>query len=179
MRVKFLARNGKDLFEYMRRAQLDTNLANNWALENFVVIDGKKLDVTDIVKLTDVAYLTITSKVFSFDDPKIEANNEGIKYENILVKPKKVKRDFITELQTTLTNTKNDNVAMMKKSVTSMYDVTVDELEKMPFQLVGFLINRVNFFLQSLTTPTDEFTIDDVWNNDTEKIDDGSLGNLV
>ena len=177
--VRFLERTGKDLFEFMRRAEINSNVAMQWALETFVTIDGKRLDVTDIAKLSNRSYIQITSKIFSFDDPEIIANNEGIKYKNHLIRSKEVSRNFITELQTSSANSKNDGVVMMKKCITSMYDVTIEEIEKMPYQLVAFLVQKITFYLTSLTTASDQFEIDDFGDLPPASVADGELGSLL
>lgn len=177
--VRFLTRTGKDLFEFMRRAEINSNVAMQWALETFVTIDGRRLEITDIARLPNKAYIQITSKVFAFDDPEITANNEGVSYKDLLIRNKEVSRNFVTEIQTTLTTSKGDSTAMMKKCITTMYDVTIEEIEKMPYQLVAFLVQKINYYLSQLTTASDEFEIDDIGNLPPASIEDGKLDSVL
>ena len=165
-KITFKPRNGSDLFLFMERSIIDTKLAMLWAIEEFVTIDDKPLDVVAISNLSDRAYLMISSKIFPMNDPRIIEDNEGVKFENYLVKTKKLHRDFITQLQTKVSKN-NDQIKLLKECLIIFYDCSMNDIEKMPFQLVAFLVEKINFFLSELTVITDEFELTDIWIDDT------------
>lgn len=163
-KITFKARTGKDLFEYLKRSITDQKLATYWAIEEYVFIDGDSLTVNDIVRLSDTAYLMITSKLFPMQDARVTEDNQGIHFDDILIKSKKISRDFVTEFQTQNVSFSNNHVGLLRSCLGTFFEITDNQIDELPYQVVAFMINKVNFFLDQLTTVTDEFSIDDVWN---------------
>lgn len=178
-KITFKKRTGKDLFEFMERAILDSKLATNWAIEEFTLIDGLPIDLVQITKLNDQAYLMISSKVFPMKDPRISEDNQGIHFEEITIRSKPIHRDFITQLQTQTAKYANNHTGLLKHYITVFFDINIQEAEKMPFQLVAFLISKISFFLESLTDGRDEFELDEIWADDTGNTTDGKLASMV
>lgn len=168
--VTIKPRTGKNLFDYMVRALISTKEANNWALEEFVLIDGEQLDIQKIARLSDKAYLMLTNKVFAMDAPAsgIQENNIEITYKKVRIKKKKLSRDFVTEMQTFQQTKKRDTVTLLKYCITKFYDVSLEELEGLPYIVTSHLINNINFFLNSLSDTRDDFELDDIWSEDAQ-----------
>jgi hypothetical protein len=163
--IKIKDRTGKDLLEYMNRGMIDTKLATIWAIENFVLIDGKPVDALDIQKLNDRAYLLITSKLFPMNvDAIVTEDNEGVHYKEFTIKTKQIHRDFITQIQTEYQKKSNSNkIELIKTVLVKFYDTSIKDIESLPYVLVAYMINKANFFLAELTSDRSEFSIDDVW----------------
>lgn len=178
-KVTFLPRSGKDLFNFMERCLIDTKTATYWAIEEFTLIDGKPLSVIDVANLSDVAYLMISSKIFPMNDTRVTEDNQGVHFDNICIKSKRIHRDFITELQTNIQKYGKNQTGLLKNCLITFYEISIEELEKMPFQVAAYLINKVNFFLSELATPKDELNINDIWVNESGKLASGKLDNLV
>ena len=169
-RVKIKHRTGKDLFEFMQRSLIDTKLANDWALEEYVTINDHPLNAEKIASMNSTLYIQLVSKVFSLSAPALVENNIGIQYGDILIKTKPLHRDFVTELQTFTQRNKNNNVALLKYCLVKFFDISIVEIEQLPYQLVGGMITKVNFFLESLSTTESEFDIDDSWIENAQEV---------
>jgi hypothetical protein len=164
MKVLIKNRTGKDFFEYMNRCTIDIKLANDWALEEFVTIDGKPMNIDQISKLKTIPYLKLTSAVFSTDVPPalMELETGDVVWNDIEIKSKSISRDFITELQTYRNKSKN-NIDVLKFCLNKFYDIS--NIETYSYELTAFLIGKINHFLTPVTTTENQFDIDDTWFN--------------
>lgn len=178
-KISFKSRTGKDLFDYMTRGLIDSKLATQWAIQEFVLIDGSPLDIKMIAGLSDEAFILISSRVFPLKDERVFEDNQGIHFGNILIKNKRIHRDFITEMQTDIIRFKNDQIGLLRQCLVTFFETTIEEIEEMPFNLVVRLINKVNTFLDELSNTGDEFEITNIWSNSTGVASGGELGNLL
>lgn len=178
-KITFKPRTGKDLLEFLKRSLVDSKLAIYWAVEEYVLIDDKELSVLDVAKLSDTAYLMITSKLFPMQDARVTEDNQGVHYKGITIKCKKISRDFITEFQTKNTNYINNQTGLLRSCITTFFEISDNQIDELPYQVVAFMINKINFFLDELTTVTDEFSIDDIWNSPPASVTSGQLDCMV
>jgi hypothetical protein len=178
--VKILPRLGKDFTNYLKRSGIDQRNADLWAIENYVLINGKKLSVEDILKISDKSYLMIAAKIFPMQGLIVETDEDDniITDAGVTIRAKEIHRDFITKLQTETSKSK-DNVSLMLSMVGYFYDVSITEIEELDYKYLAFMMEKMNFFLAELTTPRDEFDIDDLPYTDTEEITPASLDRVV
>lgn len=176
-RITFKPRLGKDFFEFTERALVNQDLATEWALTNFVLIDGKPLEVEDIYKISDRYFVQLSNTVFSVQTPEnviIESDGSIIYQESnrlLTVKAKQIKRNTLTRMQTNISKKNIKKTDVLKESLTSFFEVNSEEIMRLPYQLVAVMSNQANDFLRQLSEPKDEFEFtDDFW-SETPKED--------
>lgn len=157
-RITYKPRNGKDLIEFNKRQLIDSRLANDWAIETFTLIDNEPIDISDICKLTDKAYLMISSKIFCQNDVGIVDENGIITYENWEIQEYEIDKNLITYLQT---SDRKDSINLLIKIMLKVYNIDLTTIEKLPYNLVSYMMQKITNFLSELTRPTNEFIIED------------------
>lgn len=163
-KIVFLPRTGKDFFNYIEMSEENKRIADDWAIEYFCLIDGKKLNIEDISKLSARAYLQISSKIFASKNTQI--TELGLEVGDITIPFKPLHRDFIAQMQTQVSKNKG-TVALLKYCIVNFFDISIDKLMTMPYEVACGTVSEINNFLTSLATSQDEFDIDDVWNSTT------------
>jgi hypothetical protein len=156
--IVYKPRYGRDLIEYSRRQLLDPTLATNWAIETFVMVNDEPLDIVAISKLTNKAYLMISSKIFCQNDAGISDNNNVITYGDWVIHESEIDKNLITYLQT---SNKTDSIDLMIKLILKIYNIDLPYLETLPYNLVSYMMQKLNNFLSQLTEPRDSFDIED------------------
>ena len=156
--ITYKPRYGKDFIEFNRRQMIDSRLAIDWALESFVLIDEEPLEFEDITKLTDKAYLMISSKIFCQNDIGIVDENGIISYEDWEIQEYEIDKNLITYLQT---SDRKDSVNLLLKVMLKIYNIDLPSLEKLPYNLVSYMMQKITNFLSELTQPRDSFVIED------------------
>lgn len=169
-KITIKPRNGKDFFNFNQRVLVNTKLAQDWAIEEFVLVDEKPITTEQITKLSTESYIKLNSSIFSLNVTPASETMSNIEVMGYTIDKKRLSRDFISELQAVTKSANGNSLKIMKFCLTEFYDVEISELEAMPYQVVGVLLSKVNFFLSSVTEPTDEFYIDDLLNTDTESV---------
>lgn len=165
-KVTIKPRTGKDFFDYTQRVVINAKLAQDWAIEEFVLIDGEPITIEQISRLSAQVYLKLSGSIFSNNITPASENNKEIEIEGNIIKCKKLSRDFVTELQGVTKNANGNTLKIMKFCLEEFYYVGFSELEKMPYQVVAYLMNKINFFLSQLTESRDEFHLDDLYDTD-------------
>lgn len=174
-KVTFKERTGSHLFEFMSRSIVDIQLAQNWALVNFVLIDGQPIENKDLGKIKPIDIFRLSNSVFGSDykyikniqDIEVIFDPENLtKYPTLKVPYREITRDFITEIQTFNTQRQGkkinpkDNIDLMKKCILKMFDTDLETLENYHYSLPMFLVERVSYFLSEYSRPSDEFEIE-------------------
>jgi hypothetical protein len=167
MKVTIKPRTGKDFFEYTERSLANPKLTEIWAIEEFVLVDGNPLTIEEIAKLKAGIYLKLASSIFSTNINPASETPDEIEVEGYKIKCKKISRNFLTELQAYTKNSGNNVIKIMKFCIDKFYDIEFTELEKMPYQVAVYMFNKINFFLSELSTDTDEFYIDELFDSDS------------
>lgn len=157
-RITYKPRNGKDFIEFTKRQMIDSRLATDWAIETFALIDDAPIDITDICKLTDKAYLMISSKIFCQNDVGIVDENGLISYEDWEIEELEIDKNIITYLQT---SDRKDSINLLIKIMLKVYKTDLTTIEKLPYNLVSYMMQKLTNFLSELTRPTDNFIIED------------------
>jgi len=168
-KITFAERKGKDLFDFLKAVQVDIKTAKTWALENFVLVDGKPLTIEQIAKLRNDVYIILTEKVFSTEvGTLVEENNTGIVYKEYTIKRKTIHRDFITEIQALQKDKRSkDNIDLIRLFLVKFFEVSEQDIEILPYELVAYMFRECNSFLESVTQPTNELNIDNIFTDDT------------
>lgn len=156
--ITYKPRYGKDFIEFNKRQLLDSRLATDWAIEAFALIDNEPINISDICKLTDKAYLMISSKIFCQNDVGIVDENGLITYDEWTIKESEVDKNLITYIQTT---DKSDYVNLLIKIICKIYNIDLITIEKMPYNLVSYMMQKITNFLSELAKPRDSFDIEE------------------
>lgn len=156
--ITYKPRTGKDLIEYNQRLIIDSNLAVVWAMESFVMIGGEPISVEDIARLSDKSFLLISTKIFVSNNIGIEETDEYVIYQDYRIGIKPITKNIISNIQTT---DKSDYTKLLINLMMKMYDVSRNDLDIMPYNLVNFLMEKIIFFLSELAKPSDSFDIEE------------------
>ena len=156
--ITFKPRCGKDFIEFSKRQMIDSRLATDWAIETFAFIDDEPIDIVDICKLTDKAYLMISSKIFCQNDVGIVDENGLISYEDWKIEELEIDKNIITYLQTA---DRTDSVNLLINVMLKVYKIDLATIEDLPYNLVSYMMQKITNFLSELTRPTDNFIIED------------------
>lgn len=167
MKVTIKPRTGRDFFDYTERSLINAKLAEQWAIEEFVLIDGEAVTSEQIAKMKAGVYLKLANSIFNTNVTPASETPDGFEFEDFTIKSKKISRNFLIELQTYTKSSGNNVVKIMKFCIDKFYDIDFLELEKMPYQVALIMFNKINFFLSELSTSRDEFYIDELFDSDT------------
>jgi hypothetical protein len=168
--INYTTRTGKDFFQYMQLSIVNQERANEWAATNFVEINGSPLDLDQYLKLKPIARDKIVGSLFSLRTPDgYESDDDIVLYEDengiqYTVKKKKIKHSLLLEIQTIFESANNNRkkyVKCMKESLTTMFDVTLEEIDTFPYPLVGGMVNELQSFLSESTRTKASFVIND------------------
>jgi uncharacterized ubiquitin-like protein YukD len=161
-KVKILDRTGKDLIEYMKRGETDQDLADYWAIEKFVLIDGENIDVERFNQLNVKSQIKIKSSLFRPDNKNVvfDEDDNLIDDDGNTYHVKDLEKDFLFKLQTTVKNGKSPTQIMIKM-IPHFYEVEIEEILNRDYRLIFSLMEKMTFFLDTLTTNGDEFSIDE------------------
>jgi hypothetical protein len=165
-KINIKPRTGKDFFEFTQRTIINTKLAQEWAIEQFVLIDDRPITIEEISRLKTDIYIKLTSSIFTNNITPASEDNTGIEIEGNYIKIKRLSRDFVAELQAVIKIANGNTLKIMKYCLTEFYDISVSELENMPYQVAAYLFNKINFFLGELSEFNDEFYIDELFDPD-------------
>lgn len=179
--ISFVPRTGADLFAYLEAVGIDIKSAKNWALETFVLIDGKPMTIEQIAALKDDVYIILTEKIFTSEVSNVVSeNNTGISFGKHHIKRKPIHRDFITEIQAIQKDKKALNkVQVIRLFLVKFFDVSDQELDTLPYELVAYMFRHCNTFLQSITESSSELYLDDIFVNDSGGDVSASVADMV
>ena len=178
-KISYKKRTGKDLFDYMASSIVEPKTAMDSIFQKFVLIDNKSVTLRDLVNINDEAYLIISNSIFGMNiqDDIVYEDNEGVHWKNIIIKKKQIKRDFITQMQTSKGN--STHIEILKKVITSLFDVDIKFINKESYELAAYLVGKSNNFLNEITTNREQFELANIWREDTKKTTGGELGSVV
>lgn len=168
-KITIKPRTGKDFFNFNQRVLINAKLAQDWAIEEFVLVNEKPITAEQISRIPTEIYLKLNSSIFSLNNTPASEEIDHIEIMGYRIQKKRISRDFISELQAVTKSANGNSLKIMKFCLTEFFDITIDELEKMPYQVVGYLLSKINFFLNTITESSDEFYIDDIFITDTEQ----------
>lgn len=179
-------RTGKDFFEFTERSLVNEELATLWSIETFVLVDGQPLESEDVFRLSDRVYIMLSNTVFSLQTPdyiSILESGEVVYSKGdklISIKPKEIKRDTITKIQTTMSKKNVRKTDILKEALPFFYEVSIEELLNLPYEITAALVNQANFFLSELSQPKDEFVVaDELLFKTSEKTSSGGVDSMV
>lgn len=180
-KITIAPRTGKDLFDFLRTVEVDVKTAKTWALETFVKIDDQPITIEQIAKLRNDIYIILSEKVFTLNlQDIVEEDNIGVHYAGITIKKNKIHRDFITEIQAIQSKSSaKNNIGIIKNFITKFFNVGYDEIDNLPYELVGYMFRHCNDFLSQITKPTNELHLDDIFVSDSGGTHTGIVDNMV
>lgn len=166
MKIKIKDRTGADLFSFLELADENKDRANEWAVTEFVELDDEPMNLETFIGLTNEQQVVIKGRVFTTKVKGVKQNDEELIFNSITIKRKKIPHNFIESMQLKMQkmNDKGESsiTAIIKSAIGMFYDISISELEKMPYQISAFMFNYINSFLTRVTEPSDEFNLDDI-----------------
>lgn len=171
VKITLKPRTGKDFFEYLETAETSRDRANENALMDFVLVDGEELTIEQLTKIKPEALAILKSKVFTLKVKGVVEEDETVNYGNYKIKKKKLRNDFIENLQLKIQKLQEkgnfSTTDLVRTSIKEFYEVEKSDLEVMPYEISAYLFDRINEFFRKSSSYENEFLLDDLWLEDT------------
>lgn len=166
-KVTIKPRTGKDFFNYLEMAEVNRDRANEQALLDFILIDGEELSIEQIPKMSGEALTLLKGRVFTLNTVGVKQDDEYLTFQEHKIKKLPIKYNALEELQLRIQRLQekgsSTTVDLVKTSIKFFYEITIDELEKLPYEISAFCFSYVNNFFRRSTEAKTEFDIDDLW----------------
>lgn len=164
MQVKFLERTGEDMFTFIDMSEQDKNRSYEWALTTFVLINGVPMTLEDMVKLPGDKLTILKGRVFSMSVKGVEQDDKELRYKNIVIKRKEIPHNLIEKMTVKVQKVVEkggSNVAVVKLFLSEFYDISLSELEKLPYQVAAFMFDKINSFFRLVNSDEDVIDFED------------------
>lgn len=172
VKITLKPRTGKDFFEYLETAETSRDRANENALMDFVLVDEQELSIEQLTKIKPEALAILKSKVFTLKVKGVKDDEEIISFGEYQIKKKKLRSDFIENLQLKIQKLQEkgnfSTVDLVKTSIKEFYEVEKVQLDVMPYEISAYLFDRINEFFRKSSAYENEFLLDDIWVEDAQ-----------
>jgi hypothetical protein len=168
-KVHIKSRLGKDFFTYLEISEENKDRGNEWALTEFVEIDGAPLELTDMVKLSGEQLSILKGRVFSLQSKDVKQTDTLLIYSNgvnLTIKKKEISHDMIEKMQTKILRLQEKgnvtSAETLKVFIPMFYDISIKELDEYPYQITAFMFNKINSFFSKSAQAIDDFELEDL-----------------